>query len=75
MARKSNRSALMALAAAGGLWAWRNREKIQGWLNQQRSNANNDLPGYMLNEGNRQHDAQAPTDSTDVQRDPYGSGI
>lgn len=27
----------MALAAAGGLWAWRNRDKIQGWMNSQRS--------------------------------------
>jgi hypothetical protein len=34
---KGNRSALTALALAGGLWAWRNRDKIQGWLNSQRS--------------------------------------
>jgi hypothetical protein len=33
---RSNRSALAALALAGGLWAWRNRDKIQSWLNSQR---------------------------------------
>ena len=33
---KGNKSALWALAAAGGLWAWRNRDKIQGWVNAQR---------------------------------------
>lgn len=32
---KNSRSALLALAAAGGLWAWRNRDKVQGWLNSQ----------------------------------------
>ena len=32
---KNSKSALLALAAAGGLWAWRNRDKIQGWMNSQ----------------------------------------
>ena len=36
MNRNSNRSALAALAIAGGVWAWRNRNKIQNWLNSQR---------------------------------------
>jgi hypothetical protein len=36
MNRKTNRSALAALALAGGLWAWRNRDMIQNWLNTQR---------------------------------------
>jgi hypothetical protein len=34
---RSNRGALGALALAGGLWAWRNRDKIQSWINSQRS--------------------------------------
>jgi len=34
---KNSRGALLALAAAGGLWAWRNRDKIQSWLNSQSS--------------------------------------
>jgi hypothetical protein len=31
-----SKSAWMALLAAGGLYAWQNRGKIQGWLNSQR---------------------------------------
>ena len=31
---KRSSSALMALAAAGGLWAWQNRDKVSGWVNQ-----------------------------------------
>jgi hypothetical protein len=34
---KSRTSALMALLAAGGLYAWRNRDKIQSWINDQRT--------------------------------------
>jgi hypothetical protein len=37
MAVKNQKSALAALAAAGGLWAWQNRGKIRGWLESQRS--------------------------------------
>jgi hypothetical protein len=38
---KSRTSALMALLAAGGLYAWRNRDKIQNWINNQRAQYNN----------------------------------
>lgn len=31
---KRSSSALLALAAAGGLWAWQNRDKVSGWVNQ-----------------------------------------
>jgi hypothetical protein len=31
-----SKSAWLALLAAGGLYAWKNRDKIQGWLNTQR---------------------------------------
>ena len=31
-----SKSAWMALLAAGGLYAWQNRDKIQSWLNTQR---------------------------------------
>jgi ferric-dicitrate binding protein FerR (iron transport regulator) len=34
MARKGSNNALLALAAAGGLWAWQNRDKVSGWINQ-----------------------------------------
>ena len=31
-----SKSAWLALLAAGGLYAWQNRDKIQSWLNTQR---------------------------------------
>jgi hypothetical protein len=40
---KNSKSALMALAAAGGLWAWRNRDKIQSWVSDQRGRLNDQL--------------------------------
>lgn len=38
---KSKNSALMALLAAGGLYAWRNRDKIQSWIANQTAQLNN----------------------------------
>jgi hypothetical protein len=35
MRPKSSSSALAALLFAGGLWAWRNRDKIQTWAETQ----------------------------------------
>ena len=35
-----SKSAWMALLAAGGLYAWNNRDKIQSWLNSQRHQIN-----------------------------------
>jgi hypothetical protein len=32
---KNSRSALAALMVAGGLWAYKNRDKVRGWLSQQ----------------------------------------
>ena len=46
MNRNSNRSALAALAIAGGLFAWRNRDKIQGWLNSQRQQLSDSQGGF-----------------------------
>jgi hypothetical protein len=37
---KNSKSGLLALLAAGGLLAWRNRDKIQSWMNDQRSRLN-----------------------------------
>lgn len=31
---KNSKSALLALATAGGLWAWQNRDKLAGMLRQ-----------------------------------------
>ena len=38
MAVPKQRSAIWALAAAGGLWAWQNRDKVRGFIEQQRGN-------------------------------------
>jgi len=43
-----SKSAWVALLAAGGLYAWQNRDKIQSWLSAQRdqfnSQSSNSLP-------------------------------
>lgn len=36
---KNSRSALAALVFAGGLWAYKNRDKVRGWLNTQARSA------------------------------------
>lgn len=36
---KSTKSALLALAAAGGLWAWQNRHRLSGMVDQARASA------------------------------------
>lgn len=46
MKRNSNRSALAALAIAGGLFAWRNRDKIQSWFNSQRQRLSSSQGGF-----------------------------
>lgn len=40
---RGNKNAFWALAAAGGLWAWQNRDKIQGWVNNQRTRLNDQM--------------------------------
>ena len=67
---KNSRSALLALAAAGGLWAWRNRDKIQSWLNSQSSQLGSSQPmtGETRRIGqdeylNRDVPTQLPTDT------------
>ena len=57
---KGNKSALWALAAAGGLWAWRNRDKIQDWVNTQRSQMSGQFGGQLSG----QTDDQAATGPT-----------
>jgi hypothetical protein len=42
-----SKSAWMALLAAGGLYAWNNRDKIQNWLNTQRNQFNNQSGNSM----------------------------
>ncbi len=76
---KNRSSALLALLAAGGLYAWRNRDKIQGWISQQ------NIPGRLAdnslstgtsypNVGETRRMSDEPADSSGFER-PYGSGI
>ena len=72
MNRKTNRGALTALALAGGLWAWRNRDKIQSWLTTQRQQLDNSQT--FTGETRRIRESEVPgyTSSTqpDVSNDP-----
>jgi hypothetical protein len=45
MAVKRGGGALAALLAAGGLWAWQNRDKIQGWIND--PNTRSKVQGWL----------------------------
>jgi hypothetical protein len=60
MNRNSNRSALAALAIAGGLFAWRNRDKIQSWFNSQRQQFTSGQ-GSFTGETRRMGEAELPS--------------
>ena len=88
---KSGKSAMMALAAAGGLWAWRNRDKIQGWMNTQGRQLNNQFNNSPAMSSQGQFDSSSPmtgetrrmgqedylgsNSSTNISTDPYRSEI
>jgi hypothetical protein len=44
---KNKRGALAALLAAGGLWAWQNRDKIRGFIEGQRQRLESQGGGYV----------------------------
>ncbi|HEU4322539.1 MAG TPA: hypothetical protein VFS21_05245 [Roseiflexaceae bacterium] len=84
---KNSKSALWALAAAGGLWAWQNRDKLrQLGNNPQVRDAINSVTGqqrqpstphssYPSTGATRRIDMETSDDATKVQRDPFASGI
>jgi hypothetical protein len=71
MAGPRNRgSALAALAAAGGLWAWQNRDKIQTWITSQRGQLQRQIESAQTQQSQSQpsgsapiHDAHTPSTS------------
>jgi len=61
-----SKGAWMALLAAGGLYAWKNRDKIQSWLNTQReqfdSSTSSSLPATGATHRFDQQDLPPPSD-------------
>ena len=59
---KGRGGALAALAVAGGLWAWRNRDKIQGWMRSQSDRMSSEMASTGETrrfEGGRGYDRQS----------------
>jgi len=62
-----SKGAWMALLAAGGLYAWKNRDKIQSWLNTQREQFDSQIGSSLPATGaTRRIDSQdvSPTSDT-----------
>ena len=83
---KNSKSAIWALAAAGGLWAWQNRDKLRQWANSPQvrdtisslsnpGSSSGSRPSYPSVGETRRISIETPDDSTAVQRDPFASGI
>jgi hypothetical protein len=84
---KGNKNALWALAAAGGLWAWQNRDKIQGWMNDQRNRLNDQMNSQQSNQYGTnesftgetrrmsEHTYDTPDTTTPNRTDPFTSNI
>lgn len=82
---KNSKSAIWALAAAGGLWAWQNRDKLRQWAgspqvrdaisNLTSPGSSSGRPSYPAVGETRRIRVETPDDATEVQRDPFGSGI
>lgn len=52
---KNSRSALLALAAASGAWAWQNRHKLSGMLTQARNQIDSSQASYRKPAVDQQH--------------------
>ena len=62
-----SKSAWMALLAAGGLYAWQNRDKIQSWLSTQRDQITSQPSGSLPATGaTRRIDQQDVPPSSDT---------
>jgi hypothetical protein len=64
-----SKGAWMALLAAGRLYAWNNREKIQNWLNTQRDQINSQSSSLPTTGATRridQEDLPTPSDTRGI---------
>jgi hypothetical protein len=66
---RGNKGAFAALALAGGLWAWRNRDKIQGWINTQRQQLGDSQS--FTGETRRMSESEAPSYDNPTQPSTY----
>ena len=66
-----SKSAWMALLAAGGLYAWNNRDKIQSWLNTQRNQINSQSSSSLPATGATRRIDQQDTPPTSDTRGIY----
>ena len=73
---KNRSSALLALLAAGGLYAWRNRDKIQGWINKNAPTSTDTTPAsYPAFGETRRIGADGSGAEPSTNETSYGSGI
>ncbi|HEU5097453.1 MAG TPA: hypothetical protein VFU22_00305 [Roseiflexaceae bacterium] len=71
-----SKSAWLALLAAGGLYAWNNRDKIQGWLNTQREQFNNQSGNSLPSTGaTRRIDQQDYSHTRGIYGEPYNKDV
>jgi hypothetical protein len=70
-----SKSAWLALLTAGGLYAWQNRDKIQGWLNTQREQFNNRSGSSLPATGATRRIDQGEHSSPSTTRGIYDSEI
>ena len=73
---KNRSSALLALLAAGGLYAWRNRDKIQGWISKNAPAGTGATPAsYPAFGETRRIGADGSGAEPSTSESSYGSGI
>lgn len=75
-----SKSAWMALLAAGGLYAWNNRDKIQGWLNTQRNqlstqSSSSSLPATGATRRIDEQDYPTPNNTRGIYGDPFNKDV
>jgi hypothetical protein len=74
-----SKSAWLALLAAGGLYAWNNRDKIRGWLNTQReqlsTQSGSSLPSTGATRRIDQQDYSTPNNTRGIYNEPFNNDV
>ena len=75
MARRNQGGAFWALAAAGGLWAWQNRDKVRSFIEQQRQNMQGQMSGQSYSQPmNSSQPYSTPVTGATQRMDEVGTG-